>query len=347
MINADTGAEHREVLARGDNGVCLYRIPALVATKQQTLIAVCEARINRMEDPPNKINLVMRRSPDNGRTWTPLRHIAQFGAEEAAADPCMLVDRDTGRIWIAYDYAVPRPGLLHDRDMRFHLIYSDDDGETWSGPRDLTPALRKPGWLTIQSAPGIGIQTRAGTLVFPAYTHQDAPGRCHLIYSRDHGETWEISSGAGRNSSESQIVELADGSVLINMRQAREKGCRSVAVTGDLGKTWSDPVDDKNLIDPGCQACVLRLTFPDAAGGRSRILFSNAAHPASRLNLTLRLSYDEGRTWPIAKLLHAERSMYSSLASLPDRAIGLLYERNLNIAFARITLDWLTDGQDR
>ena len=340
-----TAFEQHDILRRGDEGVCLYRIPALVTTTRRNVVAVCEARINRMEDAPNKINLVMRRSADSGRTWTPARQFVEFGDEEAAADPCMLVDRDTGRIWIAYDYAVPCPGLLEDRDMRLHLIHSDDDGDTWSAPRDLTPEVKRPEWLTVQSAPGRGIQTRDGVLVIPVYTRQDSPRRCHLLYSRDHGETWTISAGVGNNSGESQVAELADGGVMINMRQAKPKGCRSVAVTADLGETWSDTVDDRTLIDPGCQGCLYRLTFPDA-DGRSRILFSNAAHPTQRLNMTLRLSYDEGRTWPVAKRLNPERSMYSCLAQLPDRSIGLLYERSMQMAFARLTLDWLTDGED-
>ena len=336
--------QQSDILSRGDDGVCLYRIPALVTTTQQTVVAVCEARIDRPHDAPNKIDLVARRSRDSGQTWTPTQTIAQFGEEEAASDPCMVVDRDSGRIWVAYDYAVPSPGLLHDRDIRFHLIHSDDDGQTWSAPHDLTPDLKRPEWLTLQSAPGAGIQLRDGTLVLPVYTRQGTPCRCYLMCSLDHGRTWQIHSGVGRNSGESQVVELSDGSVMINMRQ-KEAGCRSVAVTSDLGRTWSDTVDDRELIDPGCQACIFRLTFPDV-DGRSRILFANAADPGKRLNMTVRMSYDEGKTWPAAKRLHTERSMYSCLTLLPDNGIGLLYERSMNMAFARMTLDWLTDGQD-
>ena len=345
MVSEDNGFEQADVFCKDTDGVCQYRIPALLTTNKGTLLAVSDARVHKPGDAPNKINLAMKRSSDGGRSWSAMKYIAQFGEGEAACDPCMLVDRDTGRIWLVYDYAVPCPGQPHDRSMKFHLIRSDDEGETWSAPLDLTATLVRPEWRTIQAAPGRGIQLRNGTLVFPIYTlQQDLTFRCHLLRSADHGGAWNIGSPVGENRSEPQIVELLDGSIKINMRQAKAKGCRSVAVTHDVGETWSVPQDDRALVDPGCQACIHRLTDSRDGDDKSRLLFSNAAHPTTRLNMTLRLSYDEGKTWPVSRLLHTERSMYSCLTTLPDRTIGLLYEKDLNIAFARITLAWLTDG---
>ena len=341
--------EGTPVFISGEDGVTEYRIPSLVVSNKRTLIAICDARVDQRGDAPNNIDLVMKRSFDLGRTWTPMRRIVAFPGQEAACDPCTLVDRETGTIWVFYDYAVPHDTLPLKRHIMFHAIRSDDDGETWSDPLDLTSELVKPDWYYLAAAPGMGIQARGGRLIAPTYSvRRDAPSQSHMLSSDDHGGTWHLSAGVGGSNDECQVVELSDGTLMINMRQPREKGCRGVAVTADGGETWSDTVDDSALVEPGCQASFVRYTDTRDGDSKNRLLFANPAYATERVCMTVRLSYDEGKTWPVSRAIHPGPSAYSCLTVLPDRAIGLLYERDgyNQIAFARFTLEWLTRGKD-
>ena len=342
--------EHVDVFVSGEDGVCEYRIPALVVTNEGTLVAVCDARVDRRGDAPNNIDLVMKRSFDNGKTWSPLQVIRRYPGDEAACDPCALVDRDTGAIWIFYDYAIPDADLPERRKLVLHVISSRDDGETWSEPVDLIAALQPPVGMRLLAGPGMGIQMHSGRLVAPIYCRHitGEPSICHVVYSDDHGETWQIGAGVGTQVNEAQVVELSDGSLMINMRRADERLCRSVATSNDGGESWSEPRHDETLIDPHCQASFVRLTDSRDAGSLSRLLFANCASAEARVNGTVRLSYDEGLTWPVAKTIYDGEFAYCCLTVLPDDTIGLLYEGDdyAKLTLARFTLDWLTDGKD-
>ena len=340
--------EQVEVFANGADGVCQYRIPALVVSNKGTLIAACDARVDRPGDLPNNIDIVVKRSTDNGRTWGELQRVAVFPEEEGGGDPSLLVDRVTGTLWLFYDYGVPHPTLPHKRDVMCHVINSDDDGATWSKPLDLTAQLKRDDWYFTATAPGIGLQLRSGRLIEPMYSaRRNEPQHCHALYSDDHGKTWTLGQGVGGPVVEPQIVELDDGTLMMNMRQPRPQNCRAVALSADGGQTWSEAKDDVTLIEPACQASFIRLTAASDGAARSRLLFANPAHRSRRMNMTVRVSYDEGKTWPVAKVIHAGASMYSSMAVLPDQSIGLLFEKDNGLTFARFTLDWLTQGQDR
>ena len=202
------------------------------------------------------------------------------------------------------------------------------------------------------AAPGSGIQTRAGRLIFPAYSRQPDQDYSHLLSSNDHGKTWQISSSAAAMVNECQVAELKDGSLMLNMRSYRKKGCRAVATTSDGGKTWGPIVDDTQLPEPTCQASFIRYTDVRDGFTRDRLLFVNPANTSQRVNLTVRLSYDEGKTWPISKVIAPGPSAYSCLTVLKDGTIGLIYENGRTspyerLTFARFDLQWLTDGRDR
>jgi sialidase-1 len=163
----------------------------------------------------------------------------------------------------------------------------------------------------------------------------------HVIFSDDSGKTWKLGGVVGPNCNESQAVELADGSVMLNMRSYQANNHRFVAVSKDGGESFTKPVEDKELIEPVCQGSILRL--PGAQGG---ILFANPASK-KREKLTVRLSRDEGKTWVVAKELNAGPSAYSCLTVLPSGEIGCLYERGdknpyQTITFARFSRTWLT-----
>jgi len=360
-----------DLFVSGREGAAFYRIPALVTSNKGTLIAVCDARIERIYDAPNNIDHGMKRSFDNGETWTPLEIILDYPGQEAAGDPCLLVDRETGTIWVFFDYIIPKDGfdvsqLKHfktasdydkHRKIWFYAMKSDDDGETWSEPIDLTSSLKKSEWDYLASAPGMAIQLRNGRLLVPTYSVK-ADGdvelcRCHLIYSDDHGETWKIGGDVGEYNVEPQVVELIDGSLMMNMRQVKRKGHRMYSLSKDMGQTWLDIVDETSLPEPGsgCQASFIRYTDTLDGYSKNRILFSNPASTKGRLNMTVRISYDEGKTWAYSKALHEGPSAYSCMTVLPDGSIGILYERGIKslhekITFARFSLEWLTSGKD-
>lgn len=234
-----------------------------------------------------------------------------------------------------------------------HAIYSDDDGETWSEPVDLSSALKKSDSSITITAPGMGIQMRSGRLLMPSYHRVGKTTSDHsfLGISDDHGQTWRMGGLVAPGTNECQVVELADGSLMMNMRSYRGKNCRLMAISRDGGESWSDVKDDPTLIEPVCQASFIRYTSTRDGYAKNRLLFANPASKR-RENMTVRLSYDEGKTWPVSKVLHAGPAAYSCLAVLPDGSIGLLYERGEKnayeaIAFARFNLEWLTDGKDQ
>lgn len=359
--------EKSDVFISGTEGSAFYRIPSLVTTNKGTLIAVCDARIERWNDAPNNIDLAMKRSFDNGKTWTPIKIIADYPGEEAAGDASMLVDKQNGTIWLFFDYIVPKEGfkpeMLKDfklaedydkwRTIYFYAMKSDDDGETWSKPIDLTQ-LKKPEWDYLVTAPGNGIQTKSGRLIIPTYSSRNLIiSACQVVYSDDHGKTWKIGNSIGEYNGEPQIVELEDGTLMMNMRQVKQKGHRMSTLSKDGGLNWSIPVDETALPEPGfgCMASFVRFTTKQEGDSRNRILFSNPASTKGRENMTIKTSYDEGKTWRYGKVLFAGPSGYSSMTVLPDGSIGMLYETGEKsllekISFARFNVEWLTDGKD-
>ncbi len=359
------------VFTAGEAGVCEYRIPAMVCTNEGTLLAACDARADRPGDAPNNIDLALKRSEDLGETWSVVEILIDDGGQMCAGDPCMLVDRETGAIWIVYDHIYPTMDELRRRDPHraegaqagrqgrvifLHAIRSDDDGHTWSEPIDLTPQVKRAEWQAAMAAPGTGIQMRDGRLICPGYRRhgQDyTKDGAQVFYSDDHGETWRAGESSGPGGNECQAVELADGRLMLNIRTPRGHGCRTVATSNDGGETWSEPRDDRTLIEPGCQASFIRWTSEADGGDRNRLLFSNPASAERRERMTVRLSYDEGETWPISRLVNADFCAYSCMAALPDGTVGLLYEHKgpdadtpglEDLIFARINEAWLTGG---
>ena len=358
--------------SRGDEPP-YHRIPALLVSGKETLLAFCEARHNRNGDHAEN-DILLRRSIDGGRTWGPVQTVATDGTN-SLNNPTVVEVRETGRILLMYQRypcgyhvsADPKwnlggvePGYDGDRICRTFMRTSDDDGVTWSAPVEITRSVKRSETARATLAgPGIGIQMRRepyqGRIVMPFY-EGPAPYRVYSVISDDLGATWTCGATADDasdgNGNENQVVELTDGSILVNSRHYGGAPCRKTAVSRDGGATWSGLRDEPALIGPGCQGSILRYSDP-LDGRRSRIVFSNPASARERKQGTVRLSYDEGQTWPVAKIICGEGFFcYSCLAVLPDGSIGCLYERTLsddrplNITFQCFTIDWLTDGQD-
>ena len=359
------------VFVAGEAGVCEYRIPALVCTNEGTLLAACDARADRPGDAPNDIDLALKRSEDLGETWSEVEILIDDGEEMAAGDPCMLVDRQTGAIWIVYDHIYPTMDELlrrdperaegaevewHGRVVFLHAIPSDDDGRTWSDPIDLTGQVKADEWVAAMAGPGMGITTSTGRLICPGYRRfgEDfAADGSHVYFSDDHGETWRAGETPSPQTNEAQVVELADGRLMMNMRTPRGHGCRMVATSDDGGETWSEAWDEPTLVEPACQASFIRWTSEAAGDDRNRVLFSNPANAERRTDMTVRLSYDEGETWPVSRVLARDFCSYSCMAALPDGTVGILYEHSgpdpktpglEHLMFARFNEAWLLEG---
>lgn len=325
----------------GDDGVAAYRIPGLATTHKGTLIAVYDVRRHGMGDLPGDIDVGMSRSTDGGQTWEPMKVIIDMGQphnQNGVGDPCVLVDRKNGTIWVAALWSQgdrgwqgSGPGLAPEETGQFILSRSDDDGKTWSAPINITSQIKDPKWRLLFQGPGNGITLYDGTLVFPAQfkDEKDMP-YATILFSRDLGQTWTIGTGAKSNTTEAQVVQLNDGSLMLNIRDNRG-GSRSVYTTNDLGKTWLEhPSSRSALPEPVCMASLIRFSSACNGDARTMLLFSNPAVPSGvRRNMTIKASYDEGMTWPASchKLIHEPASAgYSSMTPIDDQTIGILYE---------------------
>lgn len=360
--------EQSPLFVSGREGYHTYRIPALLTTARGTLLAFCEGRKNDRSDAGD-IDLLVKRSTDGGKTWSPQQVIWDDG-ENTCGNPCPVVDQETGTIWLLMTHNPGDEGLreiLKPEAGGTRTVWvssSQDDGQTWSQPREITDSTKDPEWDWYATGPGVGIQLQKGPHqgrlvvpcdhsyrtsnpdeVVPRYGDPDLGFGSHVIYSDDHGRSWHRGGVIRPLADECQVVELADGRLRMDIRSYFGKNRRAWSLSGDGGENWSEVQHAAELIEPVCQASILRYSWPEA-GSRSRILFSNPA-ATERIRMTVRLSYDEGNSWPLSKLLHQGPSAYSSLAVLPDGSIGCLYERGDESAYETITLarfglDWLS-----
>ena len=335
------------LFVRGRSGYHTYRIPALAVSTRGTVLAFAEGRRNSGGDA-GKIDLFVRRSTDNGETWSAQEMIWSDG-DNTCGNACPVVDRDTGTIWLLSTW---NRGDDHEKDIiaqtsrdtrRVYVIHSIDDGRTWSAAREITADVKLPQWTWYATGPGNGIQIEhgphQGRLVIPC-DHIEGDSKqyySHIIYSDDHGKSWKLGgSTPEQRVNECEVVELAASRLMLNMRNYDSaKQCRQVAVSEDGGLTWKDQHLDPTLIEPRCQAALERYSWPGPTN-RSVLLFSNPASESKRVNLTVRASFDEGQTWPVSRVLHAGPAAYSDLAVLANGQIACLYEAGSTNAYEAI-----------
>jgi len=332
-----------DIFIAGQDGYHTYRIPALVVSKRGTILAFCEGRKYSTADD-GEIDLVLKRSLDNGTTWQEMQLIWHDG-DNTIGNPCPVVDQDTGTIWLPF---------CRNNDRVF-VTNSTDDGVSWATPVEITEDVKLPSWGWYATGPGHGIQLSTGRLLIlcnhgpeDIWDSRDDQ-HSHVIYSDDHGLSWKLGGVLAELTDECEAVETSDGRVYLNMRGHTEKRCRAYAWTEDGGETWSEVKWDETLIEPVCQGSVVRFTDTQRHD-KNRVLFANPAS-TERQSLTIRLSYDECGTWAAGKVLYSGPTAYSDLCIAPDMTICCLYERGEQhpyekITFARFTLEWLTDGAD-
>ena len=350
------------VFRAGDGAYHTYRIPAVLETRAGTVLAFAEGRVGAAADRREN-DIVLRRSMDNGETWGPLQVVLDQGVH-SLNDPTPLEvtqGPNAGRIYLLLRRVSCRQDSIGGEcfpvgDLPYAplLTWSDDQGETWAEPRDLTDIAHHH---SDAMGPGIGIELhhapQEGRLVFPMWG-RDAN---YALFSDDGGDTWEAGEpaeldAAGIPGNESQIAELSDGRLWMNARHTSDEGefavgLRKVATSADQGETWSAFVDDPQL--PDLQVMASPLTFSTGLDGdRHRLLFSKPVD-VFRSNGTVRISYDDAASWTVEKRIVEGYFQYNSLVRLDCHHVGSLYERGLvteEILFARFSLDWLTEGQD-
>ena len=325
-------------------GVSCYRIPAIVTTTNGDLVVAIDERVPSCNDlrGSGDINIVIRRSQDNGKSWSEIEKIVDFPEGKSASDPSMIVDQVTSEIFLFYNFM----DLEKEPDIYYlHVIKSSDHGKSWSEAEDITSQIAKAKWHKdfkfITS--GRGIQTRSGKLL---HCMVNLDHGLHLFGSNDHGKSWHLIDTALKPGNESKVVELEDGRWMVNCR-ANGRGIRYVHVSSDQGNTW-DTRPEPELIDPGCNGSIIRYTSTIDGYQLSRLLFSNAKMKKGRENMTVRISYDEGLTWTEGKTIYPGSSAYSSLTVLENGDIGLFFEKDdyTENVFVSFSLEWLTDGED-
>ncbi|GIW94234.1 MAG: sialidase [Pirellulaceae bacterium] len=351
----------------GQDGVHTYRIPALATTPRGTLLCVYDMRRRSPRDLQGDIDIGLSRSTDAGQTWAATHVIMDMGTygglpeeQNGCSDPGLIVDHQTGTVFCFAVWMHGKPGKHQWRDdgsepgyeigktAQLLMVRSDDDGVTWSKPVNLTRQVKPYDWWLLVHSPQQGIQLADGTLVMPAQGRNETGRKFStLLVSRDHGATWQVGTPADHDTSECQAVELSDGSIMLNMRNDREK-FRSVAITRDLGKTWTEhPTSRRVLIEPTCNGSLLRVALP----GRTPphvLLFANPHSQQARTHQSIQVSFDDGMTWPESHrmLLDEGRGFgYPSLTQVDADRIGIVYEGSqAHLVFERIRLSDLVSG---
>ena len=340
-----------DVFVAGEEGYHTYRIPSIITAFNGDLLAICEGRKDNRGDHGN-IDLIMKRSSDGGKSWGDIEMIYEEGGDEkiTIGNPCPVVASDTGTIWMTF---------CKNNDEVF-VVSSRNNGVNWSKPKSITKDVKGKNWGWYATGPGVGIQLNSekynGRLVIPCDHREKRDGKwvkmSHVFYSDDRGNNWKLGGTVADHTDECQVVEMSDGRLMINMRNywAREGGApgrggkRAVSISEDGGETWKNLTFDDALIEPVCQASIHRhFTTP---GSDPVYLFSNPASKSARKGMTIRLSRDEGTTWPVSKVLHQGPAAYSCLTSLPGGSVGCLYERGDShayekLTFARFKVGWL------
>jgi sialidase-1 len=360
----------------GDGDSKGYRIPGLVRTNAGTLLACYDIRYEGRRDLQGHMDIGISRSINQGESWERMRIALDMGEYgglpqkyNGVSDACLLVDEKTDRVfcfglwmhgvndksgkwsgregWIhQWHHNGSLPGFEIKGTSQFIMSFTDDDGQTWSPPKNLTKMVkRNPKWYLFAPAPGNGIMMKDGTLVVPVQgKDQRQRAFSTIMVSHDRGQTWKTGMPANRTSddryaNECAVVELPNGTLMLNARDPSGKKFRGVFVTQDLGETWTNhPSDHKALVEPTCMASLIKID----KDGKPVLLFSNPNTQTSRERMTVKASLDNGATWPTQYQLLLDKlgGAYSSLAQVDSETVGIVYESSqAQLLYQRLRID--------
>tara|TARA_R110000868_G_scaffold79850_4_gene227024 strand:- start:2252 stop:3412 length:1161 start_codon:yes stop_codon:yes gene_type:complete len=346
---APTGEKEQEkmlnyIFEGGKEGYQCFRIPAVVTTSNGILLAFAEGRKNGCSDT-GSIDLVMKRSTDGGINWGTLE-VLWHDEGNTCGNPSPVVDRITGDVFLLSTWNL---GTDHESDIiaqkskdtrRVFIMKSVNEGISWDRPKEITAEVKLPNWTWYATGPGSGIQILGGKYkdrLVIASDHIEAVTKkyySHTIYSDDHGATWELGGSTPLDQvNECEVVELSDHRLMLNMRNYdRQMSSRQLAYSDDGGESWKDMHHHESLIEPICQASTLRFDME----GQVYVLFANPADTKSRVNMTVRVSSDDGKSWPMVKQIFPGPSAYSDLTPINWKNIGILYEGGYKSAYQGI-----------
>lgn len=359
--------QERPVFENGKEGYACYRIPAIIKAPNGDLLAFAEGRTHNCHDFGN-VDILLKISKDNGISWSSARIIADNDTLQAG-NPAPLVDysdpnNPAGRILLLFNTGTASEQAVRQGKGIREVFYmsSTDAGQSWSTPRNITTQVHRPrqanyhsdyqfeeDWRSYALTPGHALQLSSGRLFVPANHSAGSPQegfneyRSHALFSDDHGVSWQLSDNVDiPSSNEATAAELSNGDIMMNIRQQNgEKRQRLVAISSDGGQSWSQTFFDSTLIGPVCQASLINYTTPN---DQPALLFTNPASPNKRVNLTIRLSLDDGQSWEVSRTICPDDSAYSDLVIEEQERIGVLYEKGNQggIYYAHFNYDWLT-----
>lgn len=371
-------AQQKEVpvFISGTDGYKTFRIPAIIVLPDGDLLAFAEGRVNGMDDFGD-IDMVMKRSKDKGKTWSPMQVVA--GADNLQlSNPAPVVDLTDpaypqGRVFLFYNTGTHREGdIIKGKGIkRCYYITSADGGRTWAAPVDITLQVHRPNqpdidpafnfaedWRYYANTPGHVMQFSEGAFkgrIFIAANHtagKALPGARHYVahgyYTDDHGKTFHLGNSINLpGSNESMAVQLSGNRLMMNSRnQAKDVKERIVSVSSDGGATWDTTYFDHQLVDAVCQGSILNV---GTSKGKNILAFCNAADSLERDNLTLRISFDDGRTWKKSYVIYKGDgskkagygyAAYSDIVQLARKKIGVLYEKDHYSSIVFTVVNW-------
>ena len=375
LLCADALCQTRvPVFVSGTGGYKIYRIPAMVALANGDLLAFAEGRVEGGSDFGN-VDIVMKRSGDLGKTWSDLVVVAGNDSLQAG-NPAPVVDfldpaYRNGRVFLFYN-----TGNNHEGEVRkgkgvreVWYITSEDGGATWSAPENITAQVHRPhqpafnpsydfkeDWRSYANAPGHALQISAGEYkgrIFVPANHSSGDPQpqyhdyaAHGYFTDDHGSTFHLGESVPIDgSNESTAATLSDGTVMMNIRnQSGDIRARIIALSKTGGAHWDTAWYEKNLPDPVCEGSILAI---GKRRGKNILAFCNAADTVNRDNLTLRISFDDGRSWKESIVVdksapgkEARHAAYSDIVKLGTRQVGVLYERENYSAIVFTVVRW-------
>ena len=349
-----------ELYRPGDYGSANYRIPAVITAKDGSIVAVTDKRKNNEGDLPQDIDVVCNVSTDGGFTWSePYTMAKGTGLNQGFGDCALAWSNDENGLIAVFVGGTGLWNSTPSNPIRSYKSYSYDNGQTWTEPEDITrfifgdscviPEHRT--WRASFFGSGNGLLTLTGRIMFVAAIREDDTPTLnnYAVYSDDNGLTWQVSGRASLGGDEAKVTELTDGRILMSIRHA---GQRWYNISNDGGETWQpEPSSWDDIVAPACNGDMIRYTSVNQGHGKNRLLHSVPCG-SQRSNVTVYVSYDEGKTWPVSKCVVPYNSAYSSLCILPDGTIGLYVEEKpdgtsgYSTIFYNFSLEWLTDGND-